>query len=64
MVVLTYEELEEVRRAVATKLRASGHGTRHHEVCASVLKKLDESEYALRQRAGINGSSADHGSKS
>lgn len=44
IVNLTLEELEELRLATAARARMNGSGTRPHEVCINILRKLNESE--------------------
>lgn len=44
MVILTAEEVKEMRLAMAMRARMNGSGTRAHIVCTEILKKIDESE--------------------
>lgn len=58
MVVFTKEELEEIKLAMAARGRATGSGTRNHEVCVEVVKKLAESERKVDERRAAHGSKA------
>lgn len=44
MVILTAEEIQEMRLALAARSRMNGHGTRAQLVCTDILRKIDESE--------------------
>ena len=57
MVTFTKEELEEIKLAMAARGRATGSGTRNHEVCVEVVKKIADSERKADARV-VHGSKA------
>ena len=42
---LTDDEVHEARLAIKARARANGSGTKPHELCKSILRKLDDAEH-------------------
>ena len=51
MVLLTTDELTEVRLAIAARARMTGQGTKPHSVCNDVLRKMIEADQQLAREA-------------